>query len=116
MGVPYSLEYLGNNPLGDNNKQTSFSEINNRPKFEPSHHHQQDHGLSEEANLAASLEGMMKQFASGLDSAGADFNSADEAANMAAPGGQSKKSSKSKSAKNGKSSNNKESMRKTTPM
>mmetsp|Transcript_3521 Transcript_3521/g.5413 ORF Transcript_3521/g.5413 Transcript_3521/m.5413 type:complete len:323 (-) Transcript_3521:139-1107(-) len=87
MGVPYSLEYLANNPHGDNNKQT-ISEINNRPKFGPEPPPppppSTDHGLSaEEANLAASLEGMMKQFASGLDSAGVDFNSADEAANMA---------------------------------
>mmetsp|Transcript_10724 Transcript_10724/g.18316 ORF Transcript_10724/g.18316 Transcript_10724/m.18316 type:complete len:442 (+) Transcript_10724:48-1373(+) len=88
MGVPYSLEYLANNPHGDNNKQT-ISEINNRPKFGPDPPPpppppSTDQGLStEEANLAASLEGMMKQFASGLDSAGVDFNSADEAANMA---------------------------------
>mmetsp|Transcript_24693 Transcript_24693/g.36571 ORF Transcript_24693/g.36571 Transcript_24693/m.36571 type:complete len:82 (-) Transcript_24693:70-315(-) len=65
MGVPYSLEYLANNPHGDNNKQT-ISEINNRPKFGPEPPPppppSTDHGLSEEANLAASLEGMMKRF------------------------------------------------------
>lgn len=91
MGVPYSLEYLANN--NNTNKRTT-SGNKNRPKFGPeppppssSQQPQVDHGLSaEEVNLAASLEGMMKQFASGLDSAGVDFSNANEndlAANMA---------------------------------
>jgi len=103
MGVPYSLDYLANNPHGDEtNSRTDTSENNNhRPKFGPepppplpspsagsSSSSNDHHGLSaEEANLAASLEGMMKQFASGLDAAGVDFNNAanenDVAANMA---------------------------------
>lgn len=94
MGVPYSLEYLASNPLGDEETKTRCNN-DNRPKFgpepppppSPPQPSADQHGLSaEEANLAASLEGMMKQFASGLDAAGVDFNNATEtdmAANMA---------------------------------
>ena len=88
MGVPYSLEYLESNPRKSDEKQSIINNENdNRPKFgpEPPPPPPPDHGLStEEVNLAASLEGMMKQFASGLDSAEIDFNDENDlAGNMA---------------------------------
>jgi len=83
MGVPYSLEYLAKNPL----KAAATYNIScdeNRPKFGPEPPPPQpssppppsvDDG-GKKATLAASLESMMKQFASGLDSSanGLDFN------------------------------------------
>lgn len=94
MGVPYSLEYLANNPHGHNETNNRRNNNHHRPKFGPEPPPQpspalqpssslDQHGLSaEEANLAASLEGMMKQFASGLDAAGVDFNNEKDMADL----------------------------------
>ncbi|KAL7430102.1 hypothetical protein ACHAXM_001997 [Skeletonema potamos] len=87
MGVPYSLEYLANNPAVAARTFSTTSSFTNRPKFGPppppinnddnffSYSSEEEANNNNNNNLAASLENMMKQLASGFDySAGFNFN------------------------------------------